>query len=182
MKIPFLNNLRRGFATNSSSSHSLIHFKTPQGPAHSKSSKINASGFELEYNWEDFTLRTIPEKLFYVLVNLIGSGGYWDEDGMLEDDEIDGKYRAFGHLFPEFSKADFRLAYMGSVDHQSRAQALKPDKLVEYARDPNTVIYGGNDNGGSTAHSILDDNSKEADWGMDVGSYSDNKVYTKDVK
>lgn len=70
-KLPFLKNFRRGFATNSSSSHSFLYLKEPVPGAHDDH-LVDADDF----SWNDFRLDTIKEKLFYVLDGRIG-GSSW---------------------------------------------------------------------------------------------------------
>lgn len=177
MKIPFLNNLRRGFATNSSSSHSLIYFKKPVSPPHNSYNKVDVTNYENEFGWNRFELTTIPEKLFYVLVQLIGSQGYWDkgEDKQLKDAQK--KYAKYGHLFPEFDETAFYEALGCSIDHQSQRDMSDPKNFIDLARDPHIGIYGGNDNGDND---ILEEYIEEAEWGMEISR--GRKIYTKDIK
>lgn len=127
-----INNVRQGFATNSSSSHSMVYVDTP----------VSDSIFygDNEFGWDHFTLDSLGEKLLYALVMKIG--GYW---GPPEDreEELDQAFEEYGHLFPEFDRDVFSYAMDGYVDHQSH---IPLDEALEAARDPHIVIEGGNDN------------------------------------
>lgn len=129
----FVKNFRRGFATNSSSSHSFVYFKD-KAPGYDDDT-ISKN----EFDWEDFRITSIKEKLFYVLVSQIGHGSYWDSD--VTEDDVTYEYNQYHEAFPELTREDFRNALNGYVDHQSM-YLLTPEE----ARDPRVVIYGGNDN------------------------------------
>lgn len=150
MRIPFLKNFRRGFATNSSSSHSFVYMKEAQLGG------LGAEGpggyIGSEFGWEDFRLDTIREKLFYFLVGRIG--GSWDRssDGAEE-------FRDMGEDFPELTEEDFSDAASGYVDHDSKGLIS-----AEMARDPHLVVFGGNDNGGESQERIAAIRRGEVDW------------------
>ena len=131
MKIPFLSNFRRGFATNSSSSHSFIYLKEP---VEGHDERV---AFEGDYHWNDFRADTKLEKLFYVLVSRIG--GYWSTDN--REAELERNWNELHEEFPELTREDFSNAMEGTVDHQSYG-TITP----EMARDPHVVLFGGNDN------------------------------------
>lgn len=156
MGIPFLKNFRRGFATNSSSSHSFVYMKEDQGlGVENPSSYIDSS-----FNWEDFSLNTIREKLFYVLVGRIGGG--WD------DTDPEEKYEELGDEFSELTRDDFAAAVQGNIDHQS----LGTIGTLE-ARDPKVVVFGGNDNDGTSDERIRAIRSGEVDWSRTEIDYDD---------
>lgn len=148
-----LKNYRRGFATNSSSSHSFVYLKTPvanHDVAHGVVENEN------EFGWDDFRLSTLREKLFYVLVSRVSGGWRSWKSG---DDEFPAFYEANKDDFPEFQKDDFRAAWEGYVDHESVG-------LIDIgtARDPRVVIYGGNDNSGDSAYRARDVANQLIDW------------------
>lgn len=130
----FLKNVRRGFATNSSSSHSLIYFKSRVASDH-----VDPSGiyYNTKFGWEEFVLNTLGEKLMYALVNLMSVNGY----GALDAEEC---FKEYGDLFPEFDIRAFQEAAGGYIDHQSLA--YHPEGFVAEVRNENTIIVGGNDN------------------------------------
>lgn len=127
-----INNVRQGFATNSSSSHSMVYVSTP----------VSDSVFygDNEFGWDNFTLDSLGEKLLYALVMQIG--GYWGSDDAREA-ALDQAMQDYGHLFPEFDREVFSYAMDGYVDHQSH---ISLDEALEAARDPHIIIEGGNDN------------------------------------
>lgn len=156
MKIPFLKNFRRGFATNSSSSHSFVYLKEDQELGAENPGSYLDSGF----NWQDFRLNTIREKLFYVLVGRIG-GGWNDGDGSEE-------YEEFGDQFPELTEDDFRAAAQGNIDHDS-VGTIGADQ----ARDPRVVVFGGNDNDGGSRERAEAIRAGEIDWSKTEMNYDD---------
>lgn len=158
-----INNVRRGFATNSSSSHSMVHYKTPVA------SDDTAYG-DSEFGWDEFTLNSLGEKLMYALVaHISGSGigsGWWRDTSQSDVEEAMEK---FGHLFPEFGPEAFEMALSGYIDHQSMPD---PTEALEAARDPHIIIVGGNDNGGTTSYDLLDRyrGDDSVDWVADTES------------
>lgn len=166
-----INNMRRGFATNSSSSHSMVHFKNPI-------SSDNTSFYgNPEFGWDDFTLTSLGEKLMYALVAHLSHEGYsrtWYQDPA--EDEVTRAMEEFGHLFPEFPEQAFRAALQGYIDHQSMPSS---SEALKAARDPHIMIVGGNDNGGTTAWNLVDEyaGSDEVDWISSTDDPSD-KYFT----
>lgn len=156
MRIPFLKNFRRGFATNSSSSHSFVYLKKAGGLGSENPGFYTDS----EFGWNDFRLNTIREKLFYVLVGRIG-GGWEDSNGSEEFEE-------FGDQFPELTEADFRQAANGYVDHDSIGLIS-----ADQARDPHTAIFGGNDNDEGSQERIAAIRRGEVDWSRTEIEYDD---------
>lgn len=157
MKIPFLKNFRRGFATNSSSSHSFVYLKedadqpgaTPTGYMRN------------EFGWDDFRLDTIREKLFYVLVGRIGGGWGSSNDASEEFEQL-------GDQFPELTEDDFNAAKSGYIDHESVGTISAAE-----ARDPRVAIFGGNDNDGASDERADAVRAKEIDWARTGMSYED---------
>jgi len=158
MKIPFLKNFRRGFATNSSSSHSFVYLKEEQGIGEPNPGSYTDN----EFGWSDFRLDTVREKLFYVLVGMIG-GGWGSDQSSAEED-----FEALGDQFPELSQEDFQAAKSGYVDHESRGSI----GFME-ARDTHVVVFGGNDNDGESQERIAAIRAGEIDWSKTVMDYSD---------
>lgn len=149
----FLKNFRRGFATNSSSSHSFVYLKEPV-PEHDKGDAF----WDNEFGWHDFRLDTLKEKLFYVLVGRIGGG--W----RVEDREpVDEVYARLGDEFPELDVDDFAYAQAGYVDHESVGTIG-----VGEARDPHVVVFGGNDNDGDSAERARVVRAGLVDWSKTV--------------
>lgn len=168
-----LNNFRRGFATNSSSSHSLVYFKDEVAD----SNPIPIT--DVEFGWGDFTLASLGNKLMYALVARLQrdghSTGYWETPS---NSQVDGAYERYKHLFPEFGPDEFRTALGGYIDHQSADG--DPDLTLEQARDPHVVFYGGNDNDGYDVYAALSDAGDTAEYGSFPGS--DYKITPEEAK
>jgi len=158
MKIPFLKNFRRGFATNSSSSHSFIYLKE-DAPDAQDSSPL----YPQEFGWNDFRLSSIREKLFYILTSRIGAYTH-----AVNEAEVDEDFERLGEEFPELDRADFVNAYQGYVDHQSHG-TITP----ELARDPRVVIFGGNDNSDGSQERAFAVRSGEVDWERSTPEWED---------
>ena len=159
-----VNNMRRGFATNSSSSHSLVYYKTNKSDKQPKGKKIDGTRMNNEYGWNFFKLNTTAEKLFYALVQAVGNGGWPNPVTSKADlEKVNEMYEKYGKAFPEFGKQDFMHAYNGNVDHESRVGFSQ--KLIDAARDPKAVIYGGDDNSSESIEDMADDPG-------DIKSYS----------
>lgn len=166
-----INNVRRGFATNSSSSHSLVYFKEPVA-------NDDPTPGDNQFGWDDFRLSTLGEKLMYALTTLVG-GNYWQQNAE-SDVAVDSAFERYGHLFPEFTREDFETAVFGYVDHQS-VSSLPAEELVELVRDPHVIIYGGNDNDGTGLYETLHRAGDRAEWGSDTDELP-HKVKPEDLK
>ena len=139
MKIPFLHNIRRGLATNSSSSHSLVFYNNERSSDDLESGKY----IDTDFGWNNFTLDTLGEKLVYALTAVVYRETDWDT---VATPELVADLRArFGHLFPELDDDAYWInAIGGHVDHQS---TFSVDAVTLAAlRDKHSVVYGGNDN------------------------------------
>lgn len=131
----FIKNIRFGFATNSSSSHSFVYYKNQIG-------NENYDGdIDTDFGWNKFRLANIYEKLMYVLTQKIG--GTWENT----HDDVLEMWECYHKHFPELTIDDFQLAMNGYVDHQSQS-SMTLDELLALARNPHVIIYGGNDNDG----------------------------------
>lgn len=166
MKIPFLKNFRRGFATNSSSSHSFIYLKEDAPDANDKSPI-----YENEFGWNDFRLSSIREKLFYVLVSRIGVHSYQSDETAVDQD-----FENLASEFPELDREDFAHAHQGYVDHESFG-TITP----ELARDPRVVVFGGNDNDGDSRERAFAVSSGEVDWSRTTPEWDDWAHLPKDA-
>jgi len=138
IRIPFIHNVRRGLATNSSSSHSLVYFREPRS-GHEDETE---SWVDPEFGWNMFKLTTRREKLLYALVTLLqrdGANDLWIGAGADKTLDMD-RYKS---MFPDLANS-IDNARQGYVDHQSISD---PKLLIEAALDPHVEIWGGNDNG-----------------------------------
>lgn len=145
-----IENFRAGYATNSSSSHSVVIIPDTMA--------AGSGGSVYAYGWDNFVLTTPTAKIRYLTAQLIA--------GL--DDENAERLRAFiGRSFPEVAD-QFEGDHDIYVDHQS--QWARPRGfseaytkfLIEQILSPNVVILGGNDNGdeqeweGSVPHEMFD--------------------------
>lgn len=157
-----LKNFRRGFATNSSSSHSFVYMKAAQ------STSTTPSGQD-EFQWNDFRLDTVGDKLFYALADRVG--GNW---GGFSDEQVQENMERYGPEFPEFDESDFRAAMNSTgVDHESVGTIS-----LEQARDPHVVVFGGNDNDDGSRLRIRAED--EIDWAVTPIGREENNHGTAD--
>lgn len=160
MKLPFLKNFRRGFATNSSSSHSFVYLRNDAEDAHAQTHLDGE-----DFGWGDFKLSSIREKLFYVLASMVGNRGWGSKTS---EDEVEEAYRDYGDKFPEFTREDFVQAVNSSVDHESRGTIT-----ADMARDPKVVVFGGNDNSDGSSHRARAITNGQVDWTRTSFEYGD---------
>ena len=165
VKKHLLSNFRRGFATNSSSSHSFVYLK--KVPEDAYDHKVDFEYRDNEYGWEDFRISSILEKLFYVMTSRIEGWEHMSEDRKQEvRDE-----------FPEFSDSEIALASEGYVDHQSVGTITTKE-----ARDPHTIIFGGNDNSGESYERAEVVSSGLVDWSRSEPHWYDTETLGTDPK
>ena len=165
VKKHLLSNFRRGFATNSSSSHSFVYLK--KVPENAYDHNIDFDCIDNEYGWEDFKISSILEKLFYVMTSRIEG---WES--MSED-----RKQEIRDEFSEFSDSEIALASDGYVDHQSIGTIS-----AKKARDPHSVIFGGNDNGGESYERAEVVSSGLVDWTKTEPEWGDTEVLGGDPK
>lgn len=160
--IPFLHNVRRGLATNSSSSHSLVFHADPVASDNAYMDDYS----ENEFGWDHFILGTLGEKLMYGLTMAVSGSWEWSPEHREPDDEDVARAKArWGALFPEITDdAVWERAMQGYVDHQS-VEEVTPEFLAKL-RDPHVVVHGGNDNGGYP----------DIEWGWDAEKGEENDV------
>lgn len=139
----FVKNFRRGFATNSSSSHSFVYMKKPQTDYDTR--------VDTDFGWNDFRLDTVKQKLMYVLTDRLYRGWSTNTADPKEAMEIHGAD------FPELDEQDFQDALAGYVDHESSGLIG-----LDQARDPHVVVFGGNDNSGASR--LRGEAFDEIDW------------------
>ena len=156
-------NVRRAFATNSSSTHSMVILEDENDLG--LSDRESASGNS--YGWDTFTLVSDPSKKEYLRA-LVGSSlrenlGENVALAVLED-------MGLGYGTEQNNRQDFSQdAPIGDVDHQSRVYFPKSDdgsglnvqfleEFVAWAMQKHVAILGGNDNGGD--HPVTEDESR----------------------
>ena len=134
-----VHNVRAGFATNSSSSHSIVMIPRGQRESTNEYERFN-------YNWEQFTLADPDSKSAYFVTQLMQGL----EDGALNRSEIVHVMNSL--LGTDYDERDFE-SY--GVDHQSVWSNLadlfkQHPQLVkhmhEFVKRDDVVILGGNDN------------------------------------
>jgi hypothetical protein len=138
-----LVNARFGFATNSSSSHSLLFFPESYGPV----PRNNVDG-SMQFGWEDFVLSSTGPKLEYLYLLLgyamrnvpdastVISRLLWGTDSPpIWEDTADNHYIDHQSLvvFPtKFNSSEISMEFL--------------EDLVTWVKHQRTVILGGNDN------------------------------------
>lgn len=157
-----LANYRRGFATNSSSSHSFVYLKDVPEDAHEKAYYDPAGEY---YGWDDFKLSSIMSKVFYVMSQKV-----YGWESMSEDEK-----QRIREEFPEADDDMIRAASESDVDHESFG-VVTP----EIARNPYTVVFGGNDNDGYSrerskmvSSGLVDWTKTEPEWGDTEAQWGD---------
>lgn len=155
-----IKNVRLGFATNSSSSHSLVFYSDQVDlPV------TNSSWSEYGFGWEDFTISDLPTKIAYGLVNF-NTLAWQESNNHLAVQEhlretVTDLLVELG-VDPEEVFAFFDEEAPTDIDHQSAFNNItnmsREDQLQYLAMlaDPNLVIYGGNDNGGLGPRDFFD--------------------------
>lgn len=159
-----VHNLRVGFATNSSSSHSIVMIPRGQQESTDEYNRFN-------YGWEEFTLADPESKSAYFVTQLMQNL----EDGHMQKSEIVHAVNSL--LSTEYSVDDFS-GY--GVDHQSvwgnlgdlfRKNPTLVQHMHEFIKRDDVVILGGNDNSdGQTPpeNSFTDSRTDAVNWGSDV--------------
>ena len=149
----FLKNVRRGFATNSSSSHSFVYMKRPNSDFGTIPTRPQA------FTWNDFRLDTIAEKLFYVLATRMSYKRSWGDSEVARSAKVTEAFQTMGAEYPGFTKETFAFAYDSPVDHQSFGTIS-----LQEALDPRVVVFGGNDNDGPSSLRAEAVAAGEIDW------------------
>lgn len=136
-----IHNVRAGFATNSSSSHSVILV----GDDHIE----NDRAFSEYYGWENFTLSTPEDKVRYLCAQAFS--GSLDSDDFKMFVEIVTAESGIEPDIPSGENLDlseYRCDF--GVDHQSKWFVPKDEvsvrALVRHMMNPSLVVLGGNDN------------------------------------
>lgn len=175
MESKMFSNIRLGYATNSSSSHSMILLKEGEKISNSFLGMYD----DLDFGWNKFTLATPEAKLRYIWCHLAeGLGCRSIYENQLLADKLLGTDLAD----PE------RDEY--NIDHQSRIlvpRAFGDETninhyvsylLSEIVNNDNVVILGGNDNGEEGGHILLNSHRMQNIFPFFVYD-SDAKEYNK---
>ena len=159
-----LANYRRGFATNSSSSHSFVYLKDVPEDAHEQAYYDPAGEY---YGWDDFKLSSIMSKVFYVMSQKVHGWESMDED----------EKQVIRDEFPEADDGMIQAASDSEVDHESFG-VVTP----EIARNPYTVVFGGNDNDGYSYERAKVVSSGLVDWAKTEPEWGDTERVDSDPK
>jgi hypothetical protein len=149
-----ISNVRLGFATNSSSAHSIIILK----PGYSVKNDDGGRWGEYSYQWENFTLSDATEKVKYIAANLFlnlrEEGLAVAEAVVIVRDLLGVNFEENGLVVDEQVTNNSDNVEV-SVDHQS--VIYFPPKhldfwkeLADYVSQDQIVILGGNDGGERT--------------------------------
>ncbi len=148
-----IHNFRAGFATNSSSSHSII-LLPPHAIGSVSSREPNNDG---DYGWDWFRLTTEEEKLRYLAAQLFLN--YWDNTEARKDlldrigEKIPGFVEAYGDQILSATGAQWEND-LPTVDHQSvlrfphKYTPEFADSAIRFFQSPAVIVLGGNDNDG----------------------------------
>lgn len=151
-----ITNVRLGFATNSSSSHSIVltnrRYSDDSG---------NSYGGNLDFGWESFTLASQGSKLPYIALIL-----RYELESFLPRAEAAGVvYELLKDVQDRhFSRSELAEGY---IDHQSilplpadmspEGRFLYMRRLARTLMNSNVVIFGGNDNSEGSSHEAESD-------------------------
>jgi hypothetical protein len=154
-----IHNIRKGFATNSSSSHSIIFLEG------------GAQDYDIDsgFNWSFFTAGSVEAKRCYIAECLHTTLCFkmeGDEAAKLVKEWLYSDFHVKRESYEHDGKTHVYYTTPGSVDHQSRisfpsnwAATLASREFVQdYQRwfeQPNIVVLGGNDNT-DERHPLLD--------------------------
>lgn len=159
--------IRRGFANNSSSTHSIIFVSDE-----AKVQTIKDKGADGEFGWNFFTAKTREAKEAYLFINMIESIESkrpieikfvdWDESQEIKKEFVISLLEKKAHLFSFFRTwqallEGYKGGDLGYVDHQSVIDLPldKSGKFISFEfyaafckeiLKPNYLILGGNDN------------------------------------
>lgn len=163
----FLKNVRAGFATNSSSTHSLVFYK----PHVTKMLKTDMAGYDnWDFGWGSFVLADRFTKLVYGILSL--NGGLWYDPKANELKEFKEKtLEKYGQILENLSPGDSKKiiesaysAGFANVDHQSVPYisdrndsdvSFEEATFLHMLADEDSVVYGGNDAGGPGPESFV---------------------------
>lgn len=147
-----ITSVRYGHATNSSSSHSIVVYRSPERVPE----EVSSNG-SFDYGWEEFILSTKEEKFKYLLTD---QGTYFRDELVKA-----GKRHGVDVEALEDMKRD--IGWVLGIDHESVGTSSPPpgvsfDDWVDIVMDERVVIIGGNDNSNETFISKLANQGKVA--------------------
>jgi hypothetical protein len=137
-------NIRLGFATNSSSSHSIVFMKEP--------ASAGSGDAKFEFGWDNFKLRGENTKACYLAASIYSSLSNipeWQRRAVvislfkgsaIEDDLVQSLSNSSDYIYVDHQSA-FNVAGL-----QSEHFPLLVAEAAAFFRDPRIVVHGGNDN------------------------------------
>jgi hypothetical protein len=138
-----VHNFRIGFATNSSSSHSVVLIPDDL------IGKLSDIDSEYGYGWDSFRLVSEEEKLRYLAAQFFCHLPPSSDARRAIVDRL-------AKEVPSLVNIDIDNEY--NVDHQSvwmvRPTPPALDAMITYFKSPNVVVLGGNDNDSDTSHYV----------------------------
>jgi hypothetical protein len=144
-----LSNVRLGFATNSSSCHSMIFLDEKQ--------KEVPSASETEFGWEDFTLTTRRSKLIYFSVQLYLTLKETIPENYSLSIVKDITGIDLQHMIDEYTGIDHESVF--SFPTSQTSNKIDTDfvkDLLNFIKKEKLIILGGNDNSGG--HPLANEN------------------------
>lgn len=153
-----IHNVRFGFATNSSSSHSILLL-----PSREDARLIGSnSPYDDGYGWENFTLTTPSEKSAYLAAQLGEALNYdsYKYDGVKEEHNafVEAEIRRLmGDRFGEVSYVDHQSTWKfpGTWEDPLSPHPVFVADLLQFLENDRVIVLGGNDN--SDGHPLIED-------------------------
>ena len=134
----YIKNIRLGFATNSSSSHSILLVKNPD------KYKQNISWIDDYFGWEEFLIKDKNTKKEY-FYSLVTSSIRSKKDKLVVENYLKEKY--YGNDYePEYEGIDHESMICIPYNNNGNILFDYIDDLYEYVMQENVIIEGGNDN------------------------------------
>lgn len=140
-----VHNLRAGFATNSSSSHSVVIL--PDDLVGKVWDQDIDGG--LNFGWERFVLASPEAKMRYLLAQLLTATARYDNTTYerVTTPEHERFYERFAQEIGEIGREeDFGIDHQSLMAVPMGTDQTSLDALIRYFKSPKIVILGGNDN------------------------------------
>jgi len=153
---PFLKNVRFGFATNSSSSHSMVYLRTPINSKYNPDEKPWKRLLEDEdgltkydkYDDEERFLTTIAEKLFYNFAAIASERNFDREEYSWTYEKSDDELKEILQKdYPEFAAEDYDEIITAARDYDNNSLSGNSCVDLNEARDPYVAVAISSENG-----------------------------------
>lgn len=178
----YTKNIRFGFATNSSSSHSIIMLR-PGYVASDLWTDDNDCGL-YEYGWELFRLADVDSKTAYIIAQFVSNIRRTDSGQKLGFIEVQKLVLdIFGVTLTEKDYGDPKWPSI-SVDHQSVLGIPSSNiefwkAMAQYIKREDIIILGGNDNSERPDPSYIGAPHDTVDWFDQLSDSGSSKVLTR---